>query len=398
MVILDSRPYEEYHNMSIPGGIFCGGGELVHKVFEVADPETLVVVNCAGRTRSILGTQSLVNAGVTNVAACRNGTMGWHLAGLEVAKGATDVVPAPGPPAVAKAREAARRVASKFGVTTCSWADVATWLAQGADRTTCLLDVRLPEEYHALHVAGSRSAPGGQLTQATDEYIVTLGSRIVLIDGGEAVRAPMTASWLLQMGLSEVHVLDGGIHAVGAELTSEPFVPAALLAPGPAPRLVSGWVLQLWLSAGVPETVAVLDVGRSTEYRKGHIPGAVWVSRSVLCGAAAPDRLPKAQIYVLTDSVRGTRAARVAPDVARLTSGSGTFALAGGTAAWPGKLEVGEGVCVAPPMDVAYKVYEHSGAVEPAMEAYLQWEYELCAKVLKDGDAAWPGLRYYSRL
>ncbi|CPR01703.1 sulfurtransferase [Bordetella pertussis] len=43
------------------------------------------MVNCAGRTRSIIGAQSLINAGVPNpVFALRNGTMGWALAGHKV--------------------------------------------------------------------------------------------------------------------------------------------------------------------------------------------------------------------------------------------------------------------------------------------------------------------------
>nr|MBA2817077.1 Sulfurtransferase [Candidatus Pantoea persica] len=46
-------------------------------------PATTVIVNCAGRTRSIIGTQSLVNAGISNsVYALCNGTIGWTLAGL----------------------------------------------------------------------------------------------------------------------------------------------------------------------------------------------------------------------------------------------------------------------------------------------------------------------------
>ncbi len=64
LVILDSRPWEEYHRMSIPGGIDAPGAELVYRVHDLADPETLVVVNCAGRTRSIIGCQSLRNAGL----------------------------------------------------------------------------------------------------------------------------------------------------------------------------------------------------------------------------------------------------------------------------------------------------------------------------------------------
>src|SRR5882762_453392 len=91
LVILDSRPMPEFNNMSIPGGIDCPGAELVYRVKDlVPNPETLVVVNCAGRTRSIIGAQSLINAGLTNkVIALKNGTMGWHLAGLKVARGET---------------------------------------------------------------------------------------------------------------------------------------------------------------------------------------------------------------------------------------------------------------------------------------------------------------------
>ena len=49
---------------------------------------TLVVVNCAGRTRSILGAESLRRAGIPNqVVALRNGTMGWELAGLQCERG-----------------------------------------------------------------------------------------------------------------------------------------------------------------------------------------------------------------------------------------------------------------------------------------------------------------------
>ena len=67
------------------------GAELVLRARDIApSPDTLIVVNCAGRTRSIIGAQSLINAGVPNkVVALRNGTMGWHLAGLTCASGET---------------------------------------------------------------------------------------------------------------------------------------------------------------------------------------------------------------------------------------------------------------------------------------------------------------------
>src|SRR3954468_7316465 len=76
MVVLDSRPFDEYQRVSIPTAVNVPGAELALRIHDLApSPQTLVVVNCAGRTRSIIGAQSLINAGVPNkVVALRNGT------------------------------------------------------------------------------------------------------------------------------------------------------------------------------------------------------------------------------------------------------------------------------------------------------------------------------------
>src|SRR6201988_2340599 len=76
--------------MNIPGSVSVPGAELVLRAGHLApDPKTTIVVNCAGRTRSIIGTQSLINAGVANkVVALRNGTIGWTLAKQQLEHGA----------------------------------------------------------------------------------------------------------------------------------------------------------------------------------------------------------------------------------------------------------------------------------------------------------------------
>ncbi len=211
LVILDSRPYVEYQRMAIPGGIDCPGAELAYRVHDIVPkPDTLVVVNCAGRTRSIIGAQSLINAGIPNrVVALRNGTMGWQLAGFEVERGADRRPPEPTGAGLAKARLGAARNAAKYGVRTIDPAALAKFQAE-TGRTTYLLDVRNPEEFEAGHMPDSVSAPGGQLVQATDRYVGTLGARLVLIDD-TGVRAQMTGAWLRQMGWRDVFVLEGGL-------------------------------------------------------------------------------------------------------------------------------------------------------------------------------------------
>ena len=168
--------------------------------------ETMVVVNCAGRTRSIIGAQSLINAGLPNkVVALRNGTMGWSLAGFRCDKGKNRRAPPVSPRRWSGRESAAQRVAQSCGVERIDGKTLDAWRAD-AGRTLYVFDVRDPAEYEAGHLPGAISAPGGQLVQATDQYVGTLGARIVLVDDAE-VRAAMTASWLRQMGWRDVFIL-----------------------------------------------------------------------------------------------------------------------------------------------------------------------------------------------
>lgn len=209
IVVLDARRFDEYATMSIPTGQSAPGAELVLRAAAAApDPETTIIVNCAGRTRSIIGTQSLINAGVANrVFALRNGTIGWTLAGQSLDTGQQRIAPEIEIEGAGDARERARNVAYRAGVRRISTEELA-YLKADAARTLYLYDVRLPDRYEAGHLSGFRNAQGGQLVQETDHYAPVRGARIVLSDD-RGVGADMTASWLAQMGW-EVLVLDAG--------------------------------------------------------------------------------------------------------------------------------------------------------------------------------------------
>ena len=206
LAILDVRRPDEYATMNIPGSVSVPGAELVLRAGRVApDRETTIVVNCAGRTRSIIGTQSLINAGIANkVVALRNGTIGWTLAAQELEHGA-DRHGGIGLFEGAKAN--ARDVAYRSGVRHLNVEEASVLQAQ-SHRTLYRFDVRASEEYAAGHLEGFRHYPGGQLVQEIDMAAPVRGSRILLTDN-MGVRADMTASWLAQMGF-ETYVLEGG--------------------------------------------------------------------------------------------------------------------------------------------------------------------------------------------
>ena len=374
IAVLDSRPFDEYARVSIPSAINVPGAELVLRAREVApSPKTTVIVNCAGRTRSIIGAQSLINAGLPNkVVALRNGTMGWSLAGFNCESGKNRRAPGVSERTLAWARQAAQRVANTCGVTVIDRAGLDA-LRADVQRTVYLFDVRDPAEYQAGHVPGAVSAPGGQLVQATDQYVGTLGAALVLVDDAE-VRALMTASWLRQMGWRDVFVLA----AVGTETGW----PAASMLDTES-RDDAALELDEFGDLFARDGATVLDLSLSRDYLREHIPGAWFGIRSRLDRALA--KIPLRGTLVLT-SEDGVVARLAVAEAKALTDVPVRF-LAGGNAAWKA---AGCELSVEPLMadeaaDQWRKPYERSGDVTAAMKEYLAWEIDLLPRIERDG-------------
>jgi rhodanese-related sulfurtransferase len=393
LVVLDSRPMAEYRRMNIPTGIDVPGAELALRVHDIApDPDTLVVVNCAGRTRSIIGAQSLRNAGIANrILALRNGTMGWQLAGFDLEHGAGRAAPEVSAAGLARAQAAAADVAARFGVATIDATTLKAWRAESDVRSLFVLDVRSPAEFEAGHLAGSIHAPGGQLVQATDRYVATQGARLVLVDD-EGVRATMTASWLVQMGWRDVAVLEGGLEdaLAGAAPETGKFAPRVIApdsAGEAAAERISADAARQLIAAG--EAVAV-DFATSLEYRAGHIPGAWFAVRSRLKECLA--RIPAASTLVMT-SPEGVLAEYAAQDAAQDAEAPGDMAVKvidGGTDAWRAAgYDLAEGFenMASENDDLFYRAYDHTENIEAHMREYLSWETGLVAQVARDGTA-----------
>ena len=379
MVIVDSRPMDEFKTMCIPGGIDVPGAELALRIHDIApDPATTVVVNCAGRTRSIIGAQSLINAGIPNrVVALENGTMGWHLAGFELERGQTRRFPEVSNHGLVCARASADRVARKFGVREIDAATLRQW-QRDKTRTLYLLDVRDPAEYEAGHLQGAKPAPGGQLVQATDRAVAVRGARLVLCDDN-GVRACMTASWLLQMGW-DVHVLKDALSA--GPLVRGAHRPRVFgLDAADPPTLTPKELAARMVGGGA----AVVDLADSRAHRAGHIPASRFAIRAHIPGNLRD--LPQGALVVLT-SPDGTLARLAVADARE--PGRQVVALAGGTAAWKAAgqpLATGFKDALDEPVDVWYRPYDLSEGTEAKMQQYLTWEVGLTDAIARDGTA-----------
>jgi rhodanese-related sulfurtransferase len=304
--------------MSIPGGICCPNGELALRVRDlVPDPRTKIIVNCAGRTRSIIGAQMLIDFGVPNpVYALQNGTQGWSLAGLMLERNAQRCYRSEVGGDVGELAGRARALAATHGAGLIAVNEANGWCGDRA-RTTYLLDVRSPEEFARRPIAGFVHAPGGQLLQATDQWVGVRGARLLLLDD-EGVRAPVVAAFLRQLG-HEAYVLEGGSAAAAAWSWQRP-------SPDSPPPLAT--ISAAAVAARVRQGACIIDLRAATSFRRGHIAGARWSIRPRLAALRLPS---DAQLVLATDDP--AVAALAGRDLAELGHAD-VRTVAGGPADW----------------------------------------------------------------
>ena len=377
LVILDTRTPEEYRRFCIPGGRSVPGGELALRITDITKdlaPDTTIIVNCAGRTRSIIGTRVLQRMGLKNVYGLKNGTSGWLLAGYQLETGADRVTLAPpSPEGVAAAEAYAARLAQEDGVRFLDIAALQAMLARRERETVYLIDVRTQEEYTAGHIPGFRWFPGGQAIQRADDVAVVHNCPIVFACDRQA-RATLTASWYRQMGFHEVYAVAGGTTAWAARGLS---LEKGLVEPSPfgldTARSQVSLLSPQALQASQPPVTIFVDT--SQDFARGHTPGAHWVPRGWLelrIAEVAPARATPVAVTCLDG-----RSATLAGATLQELGYQSVAVLDGGMAAWQkAGLPVEKGLAgvMAPPNDVVLSGPDRNFA---DMMNYLRWEEAL---------------------
>jgi rhodanese-related sulfurtransferase len=383
LLILDTRTPEEFQRACIPGGRSVPGGELALRITDLLRerPDASVVVNCAGRTRSIIGARTLQRMGVPNIVSLRNGTSGWTLAGLDVERGATRTeLPSPSPEGRAAAEAFALRVAAEDGVQLLDIDGLDALLNERGQRAVYLIDVRGREEFEAGHIPGFWWFPGGQAVQRADDVAAVRNGAMVFCCDGVA-RAAIAASWYRQVGFPNVYAVRGGTPAWTAAGRPLESGPAELEPWGLAEASAQvGQLTPADLNSAIESesAPALLFVGTSDDFAAGHLPGSRWLSRSWLefeIEQFVPDRSRR---VVLTDG--DGQSAILAAATLKQLGYELAFALDGGVRAWRAAglpVERGLAGVMHPPTDVVAAGPDRTSA---DMVHYLAWEEALGAK------------------
>ena len=286
-ILIDTRTPEEFERATLPGSRNIPNGELVLRIAEViGDSDSTVVVHCGGRTRSIIGTQILLEMNLPNtLIGLQNGTMGWLLAGYELETGRQpQPLPLPSSNRAAFAETFARKLTDEHRITHLSAAELRDLVDKWEHETLYLVDVRTAEEYEQGHISNFTWFPGGQALQRTDEIMAVRTGKIVLACDG-IVRSAVVARWIKEMDFPNIYVLDGGVKAwEAAGQTLEQgwprMVPRGLIEARETVSLMSLSTLKSRLET--PGAPLVVDLETSSDFTQGHISGAVWIPRGWL--------------------------------------------------------------------------------------------------------------------
>ena len=210
-IVIDGRPFLEYNKMSIPKSICCPNAELFYRVSSyIKDINTEIIINCAGRTRSIIGAQTLIDFGIKNkVKALENGTQGWFLSELSLDHNKNKYLEVlPNDLEIQQLQNKVLKLTNDLNIDLINLKK-AQELIIDKKKSTFIFDVTTSKTI-SIKPGTIMNVPGGQLIQATDKYIGVWKATVILVDDGDLIRAGTTSFWLKKMGY-EVYILKEGL-------------------------------------------------------------------------------------------------------------------------------------------------------------------------------------------
>ena len=368
IALCDVRSASEHTEGCMPGAVSLPGFEVVSHALDMAAESDVIVLCSSARTRSLIVARTLIDLGLSEVVALDGGTIAWCLAGHELERGSRRrrVLPSRGGRQFAEL--GAARLAKHHEVIALEAAELAALLSATSGNFQAF-DLRNLGGHGVAHVPRSVSVASDVLIVRNEELIAVRDAPVVLIDE-DKVRALLTGVWLRRLGLPRVHTLAGGFAAwplAGRTASTAAEMPLGWHeASGVAPGLGVDDVSR-WLAGYAP--AHVLHVDTSASYRRGHLPGAVWLPRGWLETRIAAVA-PSPGDALLVTCIDGAQAAYAAATL-RQRGHVHVAWLQGGTRIWAAAGHALETSALAPQDD---ELLPPARRDEQAMRDYLDWE------------------------
>ncbi|MDP3137711.1 MAG: rhodanese-like domain-containing protein [Burkholderiaceae bacterium] len=274
VIVLDSRTPAEFLKGHIPGARWLPPFQSLLHAADLCRAHRSVYVNCAGRTRSLLGARLLRGMGFDNVYAVQNGTWGWLHSGRKLEKGEGATVAPPTDAALAQADAYARALAGRRGIDILD-ADQARHFTQAA-ASGYVVDVRGLDAFRAAHVPGSFHIEGSLLQFLAEERFA-VRSLPVLVIGEQTADGAAGAALLRDLGYA-AYCIEGGFAAwqssdAPTQAGDEQWPDAGVPEPGMGAVEILDWPVA---SRRLHDGAAVaLDLRSLGDFTLGHLPGAL---------------------------------------------------------------------------------------------------------------------------
>ena len=333
VALFDVRTTREFEGEGhLPGAVSAPGHRVAHDVSALRrkQPDTPVILNCAGRTRSIVAAEKLSALGIQKVYALQNGTMAWLLDGRELDSRRADGDDAisESPDLDADLATAAARLAQQQQLVSESAGDLMARLRRG--EPLYLVDVRAPADFSASTIPGARSCPDGQLTNQADDVMAVRSTPVYCFSTVD-VQAILAARTLAGMGFEQVRWIRGGFRAWVAD--SLPTQPGRVPMPPPVTpheALFLQNAADLASSGSLRTGNQVVDVRSVSAFVAEHVPGATWIPFGLLDLDAGEHLDTSRPILLIGDhDTAAARGARLLADLGFQACG-----LRGGIASW----------------------------------------------------------------
>ena len=261
--LVDVRPTGEYNRFTLPNSINLPNSLLLANMERLGNHADLVLLHCAGRTRSIIGAHTIKAAGYSgDFGIFRGGTQAWELDGFAREHGANRTM--------AENIESTEFVANFLNRCHIPSAHIqptgiAAFVETNSDHL--IFDVSDDAANGILVAANIIKISGTNLVQQTDRSIARYHLPILLFDCRSGSRAAFAAYWLSRMGFCvKIAIVDADHVQFSLEKNND------------VQEKSDQQLIEKWVSDGTQ----IYDFRLSSEFATGHIESSRWQNISFM--------------------------------------------------------------------------------------------------------------------